>query len=243
MQKYLLKILLIVFCLFGFNTLEAKVTMPGIFTDNMVLQRDQSVNIWGWADKGEAVEVSFNGQKKKTKADKNGKWIVQLKPMSFGGPYTMSIKGKNSNIQLTNILVGEVWLCSGQSNMEWIVSNSNSANEEINKANYPKIRSFNVADDISTVSKDDLKGNWEVCSPATVGNFSAVAYFFARNLYEDLQMPIGIINSSWGGTEIETWISPETFSTLPQQFKSKYKNEIKDLDAFMARFFHLKQFL
>ena len=113
--------------------------------------------------------------------------------MSFGGPYTMSIKGKGNNIQLTNILIGEVWLCSGQSNMEWVVSNSNSADEEINNANYPQIRSFNVVKDISTVSKDDLKGNWEVCSPVTVGNFSAVAYFFARNLYEDLQMPIGII--------------------------------------------------
>ena len=234
MQRHLLRILLAVVYLFGFNSLEAKVTMPGIFTDNMVLQRDQSVNVWGWADTGETVEVSFNGQKKKTKAGKDGKWIVQLKPMSFGGPYTMNIKGKGNNIQLTNILIGEVWLCSGQSNMEWVVSNSNSADEEINNANYSQIRSFNVVKDISTVSKDDLKGNWEVCSPATVGNFSAVAYFFARNLYEDLQVPIGIINSSWGGTDIETWISPEAFSVLPQQFKSRYKSEIKDLDAFMV---------
>ena len=112
MQRHLLRILLAVVYLFGFNSLEAKVTMPGIFTDNMVLQRDQSVNVWGWADTGETVEVSFNGQKKKTKAGKDGKWIVQLKPMSFGGPYTMNIKGKGNNIQLTNILICEVWICS-----------------------------------------------------------------------------------------------------------------------------------
>lgn len=236
MQRLLLlKIFFSAVFIFSLHSLGAKITMPGIFTDNMVLQRDQPIKIWGWADGGETAEVSFNGQKKKAKAGKDGKWIVQLKPMTFGGPYIMTIKGKGSSIQLSNILIGEVWLCSGQSNMEWVVSNSNSAQEEINNAKYPQIRAFNVIKDLNTKSKDDLKGSWEVCSPATVGNFSAVGYFFARNLYQELQVPIGIVNSSWGGTDIETWTSPEAFSVLPQQFKDRYKgSEIKDFDNFIV---------
>ncbi|NDV59098.1 sialate O-acetylesterase [Bacteroides sp. 519] len=235
MQRHNLSILLIGLLVLSVSTLQAKVTLPGIFTNNMVIQRDQSVNIWGWADSGETVEVTFNGQKKKTKANKEGKWIVQLKPMAFGGPHTMDIKGKSDKIRLSDILIGDVWVCSGQSNMEWVVSNSNAAEEEIANAKYPQIRAFNVIKDLSVKPKDDLKGNWEVCSPATVGNFSAVGYFFARDLYQNLQIPIGIINSSWGGTDIETWISRGTFAELPEQFESRYKNEIKDFDQFVEK--------
>ena len=211
---------------------QAKVTMPAIFTDNMVVQRDQPVNIWGWADKGETVEVIFNGQKKKAKAAKDGTWRLQLKPMAYGGPFEMTIIGKGNVIQLQNILIGEVWLCSGQSNMEWTVNSSNNASEEIAQASYPMIRSFNVTREVSITPKSDLNGKWEVCSPETVANFSAVGYYFARNLYQELDIPIGFINSSWGGTDIETWTSGDAFSKLPEQFSNRYQ-KIDNFDEFI----------
>lgn len=226
MQRRFFTFLCVLVFFSGCLGLQAKVSMPGIFTENMVLQRDQAVKVWGWADAGEKIEVTFNGQKLKTKANKQGKWTVQLKPMAFGGPYVMNIKGKNNTISLDNILIGDIWLCSGQSNMEWVVSNSANAAEEIINANYPLIRSFNVVKDVSISQKDNLEGAWQICSPATVGNFSAVAYFFARNLHQELNVPIGIINSSWGGTDIETWISPSTFSQLPPLFSERYKGKV-----------------
>lgn len=235
MQKHYFCNLFLCLILLSFTKSEAKVTMPGIFTDHMVIQRDQSVNIWGWADTGETVEVVFNGQKKKVKAGKDGKWMVQLKPMAFGGPHTMNINGKDNKITLSDILIGDVWLCSGQSNMEMSVQSCNFAEKEIREADYPLIRSFNVQKDISLNPEDDLKGIWEVSSETTAGHFSAVGYFFARELHNNLQIPIGIINSSWGGTDIEPWTSTETFSSLPSEFKSRYKLEIKDLDSFMEK--------
>ncbi|MDR2948493.1 MAG: 9-O-acetylesterase [Prevotella sp.] len=204
--------------------LHAEVKLPRIFSDNMVLQRDKPIKIWGWADKNETVEVSFINQTKKVKADKNGNWILLLDPVAYGGPYTMEVKGKNNKISFDNILVGEVWLCSGQSNMEWTVENIMNATTEIREANHPQIRTFNVDKDISTKPKDELNGAWQVCSPHTVANFSAVAYFFARKLNKELNMPVGIINSSWGGTDIETWTSADAFSKLPQQFRERYKS-------------------
>lgn len=204
--------------------LQAEVKLPGIFTDNMVIQRDQPVNIWGWADKNETVEVTFNGQKKKVKAGRNGKWMAQLKAMPVGGPYSLTVKGKSNTIELNNILLGDVWICSGQSNMEWVVASSNNARAEIAAANHPNIRSFNVVKEISMEPLNDLKGNWDVCTPATVGNFSAVGYYFARHLNQELNIPIGIINSSWGGTDIETWISPASFGQLSDNFSARYKD-------------------
>ncbi|WP_419033300.1 sialate O-acetylesterase [Dysgonomonas gadei] len=224
---------LICFFSITFSVLHAEVKLPRIFSDNMVLQRDKPIKIWGWADKNETVEVSFLDQQKKVKADKNGNWAILLTPVSHGGPYTMQVKGKNNSITFQNILIGEVWLCSGQSNMEWQVKSSMNAKSEISNADFPQIRSFNVVKDLDMKPKSDLKGSWEVCSPATVGDFSAVAYFFARKLYQELNVPIGIINSSWGGTDIETWTSPESFSKLGDIFKERYKAlNITDFDKF-----------
>ncbi|EGK02495.1 sialate O-acetylesterase [Dysgonomonas gadei] len=224
---------LICFFSITFSVLHAEVKLPRIFSDNMVLQRDKPIKIWGWADKNETVEVSFLDQQKKVKADKNGNWTILLTPVSHGGPYTMQVKGKNNSITFQNILIGEVWLCSGQSNMEWQVKSSMNAKSEISNADFPQIRSFNVVKDLDMKPKSDLKGSWEVCSPATVGDFSAVAYFFARKLYQELNVPIGIINSSWGGTDIETWTSPESFSKLGDIFKERYKAlNITDFDKF-----------
>lgn len=145
--------------------------MPHIFSDNMVLQRNQKVKIWGWVDKGESVSVKFNGQTKNAKANKDGYWILELDPMQAGGPYTMEVTGKNNKMEYTNIFIGEVWICSGQSNMEWQVKNVQNANNEMKTASYSEIRSFNVKQNISFTPLNDLEGNWEVCSPETIGDF------------------------------------------------------------------------
>jgi len=216
-------------------TLQAEVKLPHIFSDNMLIQRDKPIHIWGWADQNEEVEITFNGHSKKSKADKNGKWNLELSPMKFGGPYVLTVKGQNNTITLNNILIGDVWLCSGQSNMEWTVKDVNNAGMEISSAYYPEIRSFDVVKDMSTTPKDNLNGQWTVCSPETVRNYSAVGYFFARELYKKTGIPIGIINSSWGGTDIETWIPKDAFQTLPAKFSERYVNSSipYDLETFM----------
>lgn len=211
-------------CYFIFSLqVVAEIRLPHIFSDNMVFQRDQPIKIWGWADKKEQVEVHFLNQSKKVRADKYGEWQIELDPLSYGGPYELYIKSENSNICFRNILIGEVWLCSGQSNMEWVVANVADAKNEINEANYSQIRSFNVLKDMDVKPKDDLKGKWTICSPETVSDYSAVAYFFARKLYQELNIPIGIINSSWGGTDIESWTSATAFEQLPEKFRARYQ--------------------
>jgi len=192
-------------------SVQAKVILPKIFTDNMVLQRNIAIPVWGWAHANEKIQVTFNKQTKTTKADKNGKWSIRLDAEQAGGPYELTIKGENK-ILIKNVLVGEVWICSGQSNMEWTVGQSQNAKYEIETSKNPFIRHIKVARDISSLPKDDLKeGAWEVCDSTTVADFSAVGYFFAKNIYNELKIPIGIINSSWGGTNIETWINREAF--------------------------------
>ena len=215
------------------STLHAIVKLPSVFSENMMLQRDKALNVWGWADKNEKIEVVFNSQKLNTKADKNGNWKILLLPMIYGGPYKLTVKGKSNVIALNNILVGDIWLCSGQSNMEFQVKQANNAKIEIDSANYPQIRSFNVTQEMSFVPKNDFQGKWEVCSPLSVGNFSAVAFFFARKLFLETGIPIGIINSSWGGTDIETWTSSGSFNSLPDKFKTRYKNNPENVEKFL----------
>lgn len=218
------------------SALHAEVKLANIFSNNMVLQRDKPIKIWGWADKNEAIEVHFLNQIKKVKADKTGTWVATLNPVSYGGPYTMEVKGKKNSITLNDILIGEVWLCSGQSNMEMAVHGWGSVynyEQEIKDANYPQIRAFNVVKDISMKPKDNLGGTWQVCSPQTVSEFSAVAYFFARKLNKELNIPVGIINSSWGGTDIETWTSSDAFNSLPEKFRERYKDfKVDNFDEF-----------
>ncbi|MCX7598833.1 MAG: sialate O-acetylesterase [Armatimonadetes bacterium] len=186
---------------------SASVKLPALVGDNMVLQRDAKLRIWGTADPGEEIAVAFCGQEKATAADKRGRWHVTLGPFPAGGPFEMTITGRNT-ITLRNILVGEVWVCSGQSNMEWPVAASLNAEQEIAAANWPQIRLFTVHKAISTFALDDCMGAWVPCSPATIGGFSAVGYFFGRELHKALGVPVGLINSSWGGTVAEAW-TPE----------------------------------
>jgi len=224
-----MKLLLhIIFCLsFFISPVQAEIRLTAIFSDHMVMQAGKPIKVWGWSDKNESVEIHIGNQVKKTKADKQGNWTIILDALPYGGPYTMQIKGKGNTIIINDILIGEVWLCSGQSNMEMTLNSFakvNNYDEEVKNADYPQIRQFKVHKQMSTKPETELQGQWAVCSPETVPDFSAVAYFFARKIYKELNIPVGIINSSWGGSEIETWISQDEFSALPYSFKEKYKD-------------------
>jgi sialate O-acetylesterase len=195
------------------NPVKADVKMPRIFSNNMVLQREAPVKVWGQADAGERIRVNIQDQTKTVRADRNGNWSVTLSPLKVGGPYELSIRGKNT-ITFRNILVGDVWLGSGQSNMEWPVMRSANAEQEAAAADYPQIRLFTVPRKMSSKPLSDIEaGEWLVCSPENIPNFSAVAYYFGRHIHQETGIPIGLINSSWGGTVAETWISKEAIST------------------------------
>jgi sialate O-acetylesterase len=214
-----MKNILIFLFAFVVATANADVTLPKIFGTNMVLQRDKPITIWGWGAPKEKIIISFNKQSKTVSANKNGEWKVMLASEPAGGPFQLTIKGKNT-ITLSNILMGDVWICSGQSNMEWTVNNTNNSAQEIRDANYPTIRHIKIPNTVaSTPQKDIPSGEWKVCAPDAVGNFTAVGYFFARELTKELNIPIGLINTSWGGTHSETWTSREAFEGS-EEFKS-----------------------
>jgi sialate O-acetylesterase len=194
----------------GAGAAFADIRLPAVIGDNMVLQQGGKVAIWGWADPNEEVMVgvSWHSMKWAVTADKDGKWSFKMNPPKSGGPYEMTLTGKNS-ITIKNILVGEVWVCSGQSNMQWTVSNSANAEQEIAEADYPKIRLFYVKRTVADEPLSDCEGNWVECSPETVPGFSAVAYFFGRFLHKELGVPVGLIHTSWGGTPAEAWTRRE----------------------------------
>jgi len=194
---------------------HADVKLPEIFCDGMVLQRDMKLPIWGTAQAGEKVLVVINGQSKETVADNAGNWKIELAPMQAGGPMSLEVTGNNS-IRISDVMVGEVWVCSGQSNMEWIVRNVNNSQQEIDSANYPNIRLFNVPRVWSQRPMASIKAKWVLCSPQTVANFSAVGYFFGREIYRTLNVPVGLISSSWGGTRIEPWTPTVGFQAVPE---------------------------
>lgn len=190
--------------------LRADIRPNPLFTDGAVLQRDQAIPVWGTARDGEKVTVELGGQKVSTTA-KNGAWRVDLKPLGAGGPLTMTLTGDNT-VTVSNLLVGEVWICSGQSNMEWKFAACANAAEEGAKANYPKIRMFTVTKKTSIKPLPEAEGRWVECSPQTVNGFSGVGYFFARDLFLKLGVPIGMIHTSWGGTPAQAWTSIEGLS-------------------------------
>ena len=189
--------------------------MPAFFTDGLVLQQGKPVAIWGKAAADENVSVNFAGQTKVTQADLEGKWRVTLDPLAANAtPAELTVVGKNT-LTLKNILVGEVWLCSGQSNMQWTVSQSANSEQEIAAANFPQIRMFNVERATAMEPTTDVKGTWKEATSANVGPFSAVAYFFGRHLHQVLKVPVGLINTSWGGTRVEAWTSRESLEERP----------------------------
>ncbi|MEO5943857.1 MAG: sialate O-acetylesterase [Ferruginibacter sp.] len=186
----------------------ANIVLPNIFNDNMVLQRNTTVKIWGWGSSGEEVTITTGWDNKtyKTKTDNQANWNIEIQTPAAGGPYTLNFKGYNE-ITLNNVMLGEVWLCSGQSNMEYTpAAGIVNGDAEITKANYPNIRFFTVPKISAKSEQINLPGQWQTCTPESMKYFTAVGYFFAQHLQEDLKaVPIGIINSSWGGTPAEIW--------------------------------------
>jgi sialate O-acetylesterase len=223
--------------------LSAAVRLPALFSDHMVLQRDRAVPVWGWADPGEAVTVSIAGQSQSTKAGADGKWSVKLDPLAANGPLTMTVKGSNE-ITVDDVLVGEVWLASGQSNMQMQVNGVNNAKGEIAKAKFPEIRMFSVAQKTAETPQDECGGEWVVCGPETVARFSATAYFFGRDLHQALKVPVGLINASWGGTPIEGWTSLPAQRSLPAlapALESWEKKVAEPFDEAQAKARHAKR--
>jgi sialate O-acetylesterase len=196
----------------------SEVRLPALIGDHMVLQREAKVRIWGWASPGERVKVSFNGQKAETTVGKEGTWSVRLNPMKAGGPYDLVIEGKN-RIVVKDVLVGEVWIGSGQSNMAMRVRDALSGRMEPS-ANLPEIRLFHVSLASSLKPYDNVSGSWLICTPESVEGFSATAFYFGRQLYRDLKVPIGLINSSMGSTSIEQWMSLESVLELKDVAKA-----------------------
>ncbi len=198
----------------------AAVTLPSVLGSHMVLQREMPVPVWGWAEPGEKVTVTFAGHEASTKADATGAWMVKLPAMKAGGPHEMTVRGANT-ITLTDILVGEVWLCSGQSNMEMGLGVVKDAEQEVAAADYPNIRLLEVPRRPSGQLQPDVECAWRPCHPDTVaqdgwGGFSAVAYFFGRAIHKELDVPVGLIDSTWGGTRIEPWTPPEGFALVSE---------------------------
>ncbi len=189
---------------------HAQLRLPVIFSDHMVLQQKSEVAIWGWAEPVEELTIrgGWSKEEVKTKALNSGLWKVLIKTPAAGGPYTVSIKGK-TEIILKDVMIGEVWICSGQSNMEWGMSSSTDATEEIPVANFKEIRLFKINRSAADYPQDHGDGQWQLCTPETVKGFSAVGYFFGKKLYTDLKVPIGLISSSWGGTPAEAWTPKE----------------------------------
>ncbi|MDR1764041.1 MAG: 9-O-acetylesterase [Dysgonamonadaceae bacterium] len=235
MKSTLMRIVLTIFAFAVCNEVFATIELPKFFTDNMVLQRQTEAAIWGKAAPGKEVRVATSWNKKiyLVKAEASGRWLVKVSTPEAGGPYSISISD-GKEVRLNNILIGEVWLCSGQSNMEMPLAGWGKVNnyeQEIADAKYPQIRLLTITKTTSTKPlADDVKSvggdGWQECSPQTIENFSSTAYFFGRKLFKELNVPIGLINSSWGGTILEAWMSGETLSQVPD-----FKDAVADMQA------------
>lgn len=198
-----------------------------MFGDNMVLQRGKANRFWGWAKPGQAIRVEIAGQAATAMTGPDGRWQAEVKVPAPGGPYTVNITGPEQSMVLHEVLVGDVWLCGGQSNMELGLGQARNGDEEIKSANHPEIRLFTVQKHVAYSPTAVPQGSWKICSPQTVasngwGGFSAVAYFYGRKLQDELHVPIGLIVDCWGGTPAESWMSPESL------------HKLKDFDAPMA---------
>ena len=185
-----------------------------LFSDNAVLQRDSPLTIWGWTTPGQVVTVQFDGVAQTVNADDNGRWEAGVAAHAAGGPYALEVASNGQTQTRQNLLFGDLWLCSGQSNMEWTIDNSNEAEAEIAAADFPDIRLLHVPRMTQKAPAETFEGDWQVCGPQTVGNFSAVGYFFGRKLQNELNIPIGLIGSSWGGTPAESWTSASALQTM-----------------------------
>jgi sialate O-acetylesterase len=218
----------------------AQLRLSTLVGDGMVMQRDARVTIWGWADPGDEVTVTFNRRTYAARADAAGHWTVTLPPLAAGGPYDMTVARKAERVEVRDILVGDVWVCSGQSNMEWVVADSKDATQEIAGTHDPRIRHFKVPRGWAETPTDTLAaGGWQVADAEHVGRFTAVGYFFARELRKTVDVPIGLINTSWGGSRIEPWMSARALRLDEQGVQAVIRQERayeqQVLDSLLAR--------
>ncbi len=213
--------------LFTSGRLQADLELGSPLGDHMVVQHDQPVKIWGWAEAGESVTATLRQSSISTKAADDGKWNLQLPAPGLGAPFAIKVASKSETLELNDIVGGEVWICGGQSNMAWEVRKVKDAKAEIAAANYPMIRQLKITRSTSLSPEEKAQhSGWQVCSPETVGDFTAVGYFFARRLHQELKMPIGLVNSNWGGTIIQAWISGDSLKTHPD-----FKSDIERMQA------------
>ena len=203
------------FVLIVAGSAHGEVRLPAIIGDNMVIQQDTKVRIWGSAKPGERITATFDKKSSQTVADSEGRWQLFIGPQKAGGPFELTVKGDNV-LTIKNVLVGEVWLCSGQSNMEWPLVNTFGGDQVVTQANYPELRLFTVEHNTATSPQTDLQGHWVVTTPDEAAHFSAVGYFFGRELHQQLKVPVGLIHSSWGGTPAEAWTSHEALLSSPE---------------------------
>ena len=209
------RVVKLIFILLLSTRIQANVVLPALISDNMVMQQGVPVHIWGRCEAGENITVSILNQQHSALGDKNGEWQLWLSPLKSGTPVTMTISGENS-IKIKNILIGEVWFASGQSNMEWNVGQSQQADAEIAASNFPEIRIFKAVKSYSDTIKNDLDGAWVICAPETVRNVTAVGFFFIRGLFNKLHVPCGLIEAAWGSTNCQTWTPPEAINADPR---------------------------
>ncbi|MBN1804334.1 MAG: hypothetical protein JW837_03715 [Sedimentisphaerales bacterium] len=237
-RKLSIAFVLVILILCHFTLAEVK--PAGVFGDHMVLQRGRLVPVWGTALAGEEITVKFTHQEKNVKADTSGRWMIYLDALEAGGPYEMVINGSANSVKFKDVYAGEVWLCSGQSNMDMTVAEEDrywcgviNEAQEVAAADYPGIRVFDVAFDTKDSVQKDIKGQWEVCSPETVGHFSATAYFFARQIHKKLDVPVGLITTAYGASTAEAWTSrPALEANKTLRFLlDDYAQKCKDYDS------------
>mgnify|MGYP003903430827 CR=1 FL=1 len=229
----------------GTSLFAAGFRLAAPISDHMVLQREKPVAVWGWADAGETVTVAFAGQSKSATADADGKWMLKLDALAASAePRTLTVTGKDGHkLEVQDVLVGEVWLGSGQSNMAMTVQSSNHYPTEQARAKLPLIRHYRETSTHSAAPAAEGKGLWQECSPDTVGGFSATLFFFGREIHREVGVPVGLVNTSVGGTPIESWVSAETQSSAPAT-KARYESQLKahvEFDAAKATAAYEKQ--
>lgn len=240
----------VLFLLFGAVSVpvsaRAEIRLPHAFGSHMVLQREKPIIIWGWGNPGETVKVQLGSESKITRANERGEWKVTLPAMKAGGPYTLTVSG-SSTVTCDDVMIGEVWLCSGQSNMEFGIGRGNNAKEEIAAANHPGIRLLMVQNRWTPQPQNDMNGTWKICTPETVAEggwqgFSAVGYFFGRELNQKLGVAVGLIEADWGGTQIQSWTPPEGFASVPA-LKNEYQQVLMGEPQTKIHREHLRQTL
>ncbi len=221
--------ILLICCAAAVSTAHAELKLPAVFGDHMVLQQKQANPVWGWDTPGTEVTVTFSGQTKTGTAGEDGRWTVQLDPLDANAtPAVLSVKG-TSGRDISNVLVGEVWLSSGQSNMQWSVTATWNYDVEILTANHPAIRVISVPNLGTQEPQTDFKGEWKVCSPQTIGSFSAVAFHYGRILHQALGVPVGLIDNSWGGSSAEAWVRRDRLEN-DDRFQG-YMNHWREIEA------------